>query len=188
MIVVNRDLQLRYTGAAVMVGGLTTILTTFFILLPLYVFKILVIPRFLPMPILAMMGLALAMNIFSVFILGLMLTNRIAGPLYSLVRAMRQTGRGDFNSHLIVRASDDLKFVIRHFNDMSAGLARLAKDDIESMDGLLVSANEVHNRLGSEPEQQQNAAAVRELMTEMEALRNRMVARVEPAATDEGQK
>lgn len=29
MIVVNRDLQLRYTGAAVLVGTMTTALTTF---------------------------------------------------------------------------------------------------------------------------------------------------------------
>jgi methyl-accepting chemotaxis protein len=182
MIVVNRDLQLRYTGAAVLVGTLTTLLTTFFILLPLYTFKILVIPRFLPLPFLILIAMALLMNILAVFVLGLMLTNRIAGPLYSLVRAMRQTGRGDFNSHLTVRSNDDLKFVIRHFNDMSAGLHRMTKDDIESVDKLMASINDLHNRLGSDPSQQSNAATVTSFMTEVNALRLKLSARVDSPA------
>lgn len=179
MIVVNRDLQLRYTGAAVLVGTLTTMLTTFFILLPLYVFKILVIPRFLPWPILLVMVLALVMNIFSVFILGLIMTNRIAGPLYALIRAMRQTGRGDFNAHLRVRATDDLKYVIRHFNDMTAALSRLTRDDIDSIDGLLIELNELHNRLGSDPEQQPNANSVLQFMRALQDLKFRFSSRVE---------
>ena len=187
MIVVNRDLQLRYTGAAVMVGTLTTFLTTFFILLPLYVFKILVIPRFLPWPILLVMILALVMNIFSVFILGLIMTNRIAGPLYALIRAMRQTGRGDFNAHLRVRATDDLKYVIRHFNDMAAGLSRLTRDDIDSVDAMLGKANEIHNRLGSEPDQQENASVTLRLMKDLQELKIRLNARVEPEVTSEDQ-
>lgn len=179
MIVVNRDLQLRYTGAAVLVGTMTTLLTTFFILLPLYTFKILIIPRFLPAPFMVMIVMALVMNVLAVFVLGLMLTNRIAGPLYSLVRAMRQTGRGDFNSHLTVRSNDDLKFVIRHFNDMSAGLNRMTKEDIESIDTLLESANDLHNRLGSDPDQQSNAAVMTAFVTNMTALRMRLSARVD---------
>ena len=179
MIVVNRDLQLRYTGAAVLVGSMTTLLTTFFILLPLYTFKILVIPRFLPAPFLVMIAMALLMNILAVFVLGLMLTNRIAGPLYSLVRAMRQTARGDFNSHLTVRSNDDLKFVIRHFNDMSAGLHRMTREDVESIDALLESANDLHNRLGSDPEQQANATAMTAFLANMNALRAKLSARVD---------
>jgi methyl-accepting chemotaxis protein len=187
MIVVNRDLQLRYTGAAVMVGTLTTFLTSFFILLPLYVFKILIIPRFLPWPIFFVMGLALVMNIFSVFILGLIMTNRIAGPLYALIRAMRQTGRGDFNAHLAVRSTDDLKYVVRHFNDMAASLSRLTKEDIDFIENLQQSANEIHNRLGSDPEQQQTASMLVHLMKEMQDLKVRLSERVEPPPAQESQ-
>lgn len=186
MIVVNRDLQLRYTGAAVLVGTLTTFLTTFFILLPLYVFKILVIPRFLPWPILLVMGLALVMNIFSVFILGLIMTNRIAGPLYALIRAMRQTGRGDFNVHLGVRNTDDLKYVIRHFNDMTAALSRMTKVDMEMLDGLMKNANELHNRIGSEPDQQDNAHTVLLLMKDLQQFKIQLNSRVEPPPAQEG--
>lgn len=187
MIVVNRDLQLRYTGAAVMVGTLTTCLTTFFILLPLYVFKILVIPRFLPWPILFVMALALLMNIFSVFILGLIMTNRIAGPLYALIRAMRQMGRGDFNAHLRVRATDDLKYVIRHFNDMAASLSRLTRDDIDNIDTMIARANELHNRLGSEPDQQENANVTLHLMKDLQDFKIQLNGRVEPQVTGENQ-
>jgi methyl-accepting chemotaxis protein len=179
MIVVNRDLQLRYTGAAVLVGTMTTVLTSFFILLPLYVFKILVIPRFLPWPILLVMGLALVMNIFSVFILGLIMTNRIAGPLYALIRAMRMTGRGDLTAHLGVRSTDDLKYVVRHFNDMTASLSRMTKDDIEIVDTLTKNVNELHNRFGSEPDQQENANVVLHLMKDLQDFKIRLTTRVE---------
>ncbi len=179
MIVINRDLQLRYTGAAVLVGTMTTVLTTFFILLPLYVFKILVIPRFLPWPILLVMGLALVMNIFSVFILGLIMTNRIAGPLYALIRAMRQTGRGDFNAHLGVRSTDDLKYVIRHFNDMTASLSRMTKEDLEALDVLIQNGNELHNRVGGDPDQQENAHVILHLMKELQEFKIRLASRVE---------
>ena len=179
MIVINRDLQLRYTGAAVLVGTMTTVLTTFFILLPLYVFKILVIPRFLPWPILLVMGLALVMNIFSVFILGLIMTNRIAGPLYALIRAMRQIGRGDFNAHLGVRSTDDLKYVIRHFNDMTASLSRMTKDDLEALDVLIQNGNELHNRVGGDPDQQENAHVILHLMKELQEFKIRLASRVE---------
>jgi len=185
MIVINRDLQLRYTGAAVLVGTMTTALTTFFILLPLYVFKILVIPRFLPWPILLVMGLALVMNIFSVFILGLIMTNRIAGPLYALIRSMRTTGRGDFTAHLGVRSTDDLKYVVRHFNDMTASLSRMTKDDMEVVDTLIKNVNELHNRFGSEPEQQENAHVVLHLMKDLQEFKIRLNARVE-APLNEG--
>lgn len=179
MLVVNRDLQLRYTGAAVLVGTMTTVLTSFFILLPLYVFKILVIPRFLPWPILLVMGLALVMNIFSVFILGLIMTNRIAGPLYALIRAMRMTGRGDLTAHLGVRSTDDLKYVVRHFNDMTASLSRMTKDDIEIVDTLTKNVNELHNRFGSEPDQQENANVVLHLMKDLQDFKIRLTTRVE---------
>ena len=179
LIVVNRDLQLRYTGAAVLVGTMTTVLTTFFILLPLYVFKILVIPRFLPWPILLVMGLALVMNIFSVFILGLIMTNRIAGPLYALIRAMRTTGRGDFNAHLGVRSTDDLKYVVRHFNDMTASLSRMTKDDMEVVDTLIKNVNELHNRFGSDPDQQENAHVILHLMKDLQEFKIRLNSRVE---------
>ncbi len=179
MIVVNRDLQLRYTGAAVLVGTMTTVLTSFFILLPLYVFKILVIPRFLPWPILLVMGLALVMNIFSVFILGLIMTNRIAGPLYALIRAMRMTGRGDLTAHLGVRSTDDLKYVVRHFNDMTASLSRMTKEDIEIVDTLTKNVNELHNRFGSEPDQQENANVVLHLMKDLQEFKIRLTTRVE---------
>ncbi|MCX6129316.1 MAG: hypothetical protein NTX25_09680, partial [Proteobacteria bacterium] len=55
LILINRDFQFRYTGAAVLVGLLSTTLTCSVILYPLYQFEILRIPRFLPWPILIVM-------------------------------------------------------------------------------------------------------------------------------------
>ena len=43
---INRDFQLRYTGAAVAVGILSTVFTSFIVLFPLYQFEILKIAQF----------------------------------------------------------------------------------------------------------------------------------------------
>ena len=87
---VNRDLQLRYTYAAVLVGMVTTILTIIIILYPLYSFEILRIPKFLPLPILISMGFASMVNILIVGYFGIIITHRIAGPVYALVKGFRK--------------------------------------------------------------------------------------------------
>src|SRR6186997_212279 len=87
---INRDFQMRYTLAAVVVGLLSTILTLIILLVPLYTFEILQIPRFLPLPIFGIMAMAAFVNILSVGLMGVFITHRIAGPMYSLVRSFRR--------------------------------------------------------------------------------------------------
>jgi hypothetical protein len=96
IFLVNRDFQLRYTRAAIGVGILSTALTTTIILYPLYTFEILRIPRFLPTPILATMAMACLVNIVFLAIMGIFVTHKIAGPMYSLVRHFRLVGMARF--------------------------------------------------------------------------------------------
>ena len=134
IILVNRDFQLRYAGAAVGVGLITTTLSVFVTLFPLYIFEVLRIPRFLPLPILGGMGIALIINVASVFGMGIMITHRIAGPMYSIVRHLRRIGLGYFGVHMRLREGDDLRYVVRNVNDMIDSLKFLTKQDLDSID------------------------------------------------------
>ena len=133
LYLVNRDFQLRYTGVAVIVGFASTVLTVLLILFPLYQFEILRIPRFLPWPILAMMAVAALANIFLVGILGIFITHRIAGPMYSLVREFRKIEEGSWAGQMRQRDGDDMRYVVRNFNAMLASLTERLHQDINAL-------------------------------------------------------
>lgn len=137
IFLVNRDFQLRYTKSAIVIGLVSTFLTSVVILYPLYQFQILRIPRFLPMPILFAMVLAALINIAIIGVMGILMTHRIAGPMYSLVRSMRLVSLGKFNGSMRLRDDDDLKFVVRNFNDMIAALRELTAEDIQAIESEL---------------------------------------------------
>lgn len=143
IFLVNRDFQLRYTGAAVIVGLTSTILTIFLILYPLYRFEILRIPRFLPLPILAIMGMAAIINITLVGMLGIIITHKMAGPMYSMVRHLRRIESGIWSGHMRLRKGDEMGYVVRNFNDMIDGLVRIAKLDVMHIDKILESIKSV---------------------------------------------
>ncbi|MFK7822883.1 MAG: hypothetical protein AB8G05_01915 [Oligoflexales bacterium] len=133
IFLVNRDFQMRYTKSAVVVGLVSTFLTTVVILYPLYQFQILRIPRFLPLPILIAMALAAVINISMIAVMGILMTHRIAGPMYSLVRSLRMVSLGKFNGTMRLRDDDDLRFVVRNFNDMTAALRSLTSEDLQTI-------------------------------------------------------
>lgn len=134
---VNRDFQLRYAYAAVVVGFLSTIVSVVALLYPLYQFEILRIPRFLPVPILAGMVLMVLINIGIVATLGLFITHRIAGPMYSLVRSFRRIEMGLWAGHMRLRQGDDLRYVVRNFNQMVDGLVQTGRNDVQKLDELI---------------------------------------------------
>ena len=113
---------MRYVRLAVFVGFVSTLLTIFLVVFPLFQFGILRFPNFLPTPFLIGMALAALVNFFIVGLGTVMLTHRVAGPMFSLVRQMRTLEIGNLRASLRVREKDDFKFVFRHFNEMRCTL------------------------------------------------------------------
>ena len=130
---VNRDLQLRYAGAVVVVGVVTTSLTGILILVPLYVFGILRIPVFVPLPFIVSMVVAALVNIAILGYLGIVVTNKIAGPMFSLMRHIRLVEEGYWGGSIRVRAGDEMHDIARNFNGMLSALGDCAKTDIEDV-------------------------------------------------------
>ncbi len=134
---INRDFQLRYSYTAACVGIVSTLVTAIVLLYPLYVFEILRIPRFLPWPILGIMVVAAIINISLIGFMGIFITHKIAGPMYSLVRSFRKIEMGRWAGHLTVRDGDELKYVIRNFNQLIDGLVEIGRQDVSIIDEVL---------------------------------------------------
>jgi hypothetical protein len=130
---INRDFQLRYAGAAVFVGLVTTILTAFVILFPLYIFEILRVPQFVPTPFMIAMVAAVFLNICLVAGTVVVLTHKIAGPIYSIVRNFRRVETGFWSSHVQLRQDDEMRYLARKFNDMIDGIITKGKGDLDAL-------------------------------------------------------
>ena len=126
-MVLIRDFQFRYAGAAVGVGVLSTVISAVLILYPLYTFEILRIPKFLPMPILISMVVAALLNITLIGLIGVYVTHSIAGPMYSVVREFRRVESGDWTSTMRQRKNDDLRYLVRNYNAMMDSLRNQGK-------------------------------------------------------------
>lgn len=161
---VDRSFQLKYTWAAVLVGVISTVLTAAVILYPLYVFEILRIPRFLPWPMLVSMVVALGINIFAVGFMGVFVTHRVAGPVFSIVRHLRRIASGKWTGHMRVRRGDELKMLVRNVNDLVDALGTEATTDLELIqrvrelrkdpkelvgDGISIALDRLHERVKS---------------------------------------
>lgn len=137
LYLINRDFQMRYTGAAIVIGCISTILTTALILFPLYQFEILRTPKFLPVPVLLMMCVAAAINVLLIGLLGVFITHRIAGPMYSLVRRFRMIEEGgEWKGDVKLRQDDDLRYVIRNFNGMVEAMVGMLHEDLELIESV----------------------------------------------------
>ena len=137
MYLINREFQLRYALAGVGAGLISTALTAFLILYPLFTFKILVMRQFLPLPILLGMLIAACFNAAMLMVFGIVMTQRIAGPMYNMVRHMRRLASGQWSTLMKTRPNDDLQLLVRNLNDISHELVKIAEDDIELLDQVI---------------------------------------------------
>ena len=137
LYLINRDFQLRYTRLAVVVGLVSTALTLFLILFPLFWFRIVRYPNFVPVPFLWAIGAAAVLNVLIVAFLGIMITHRIAGPMFSLVRHIRMMQSGRAVAPLKVREGDDLKYVVRNYNELMQYLYDRTARDKDRVDALI---------------------------------------------------
>ena len=134
ILIVDRALQFRYARLGMGVGFFSALLTAFLILYPLYYFRILVIPAFLPLPILLMMSSGVLINIIFIGFFTVSISHRIAGPIFSFVKKMRDIQAGDYShAHVGLRKTDDLIFLQKHYNETVDALIRITKSDLEAL-------------------------------------------------------
>ena len=133
IFLVNRDFQLRYVRLAVLVGICSTILTTLLIVFPLAQFRIIRFPIFLPPPFLIAILASAVMNTLLVTLLGVHVTHKIAGPMFSMTRQMRQLELNQKFTPVRIRESDDLQHLVRSYNAMIAQLRQCTEADVQTL-------------------------------------------------------
>ena len=169
IILINRDFQLKYTGIAAGVGVVTTGLSILVILGPLYVFEILRIPKFLPLPILSGMLVALLVNVLALSYVAVHVTHRIAGPMYSIVRHLRKIAAGRWAIPMRIRDEDELKFVVRNVNDLVSSLKDIALEDLRDVQSAMTALEAI----------QPSADPVQKVVETLDAVKQRLILRLE---------
>ena len=145
---VNRDFQMRYTGAGIIAGLISTIVTTILIIYPLFEFKIIRIGMFLPPPVFLFMLAAGVVNCLLQLMFGIMLTHRVAGPMFAIIRHMRKIGNGHWKVNMRQRPTDDLQMMVRHLNEMSESLVDAASKDLESISKIRTAVADFKGEIG----------------------------------------
>lgn len=136
---VNRELQLKFAGSAVVIGLSSSVVSAGMLLWAFYAFNIWQGQR-LPTPILLVFGFVLLVNVAGIYFSTLMATSRIVGPLFNLLKQFNRLSRGDFSSTARFRKGDEIHYVARRFNEM---VERLSGRDAEIFDKI----DEAHKAL-----------------------------------------
>jgi HAMP domain-containing protein len=137
LVLINRDFQLRYAAVGGVIGATTTVFAAIVILLPLFYFKLLVIPKFLPVPIFIVMGTVLIINILIIAVFGVYLTHRIAGPMFAISRFLRLLENGQYQGALQVRVKDEMSYLVRNINGLAESLRSRTASDLDRLDSYL---------------------------------------------------
>jgi methyl-accepting chemotaxis protein len=177
---INRDFQLRYTRLALLVGAGSTVLTVVLILYPLFQFRILRFPMFVPPPFIAAIAAASILNFALVAWMGILITHRIAGPMFSLVRQIRKLQTGNFHGEFRIRTGDDLKYLVRNFNDLLDFLVRLTQQDRERLDVIVAKVEAARS-------ESPGSSTLAELQALAGELRGSVAARLEPPRRADGE-
>lgn len=130
IVLVNRELQFKLSLFGALVGLVSSIIGVLLILYPLYVFEVIRISNFLPLPVYFVIGLSILVNSGFVILFGIHITHKIVGPIYGLIRKLRQVEKGDWSVKMRSRDTDELKYLVRNYNNMIEGLQQQAKDEI----------------------------------------------------------
>jgi len=177
IFLINRDFQLRYIRAAVLVGLCSTMLTMFLILYPLFYLKVLRFPNFLPPPFLIACAVAALLNFFLIAFLGVRHSHRIAGPVFAMVRYLRSLQSGHYGEKMRVRDSDELKYLARHIGDLGIILREKTSGDLAHLDEIISIVGKSQDTLTKEDRIQ--------VLTVCERLKSEFTARIIETETDQ---
>lgn len=110
-------MQFRYARTSLGVGVGTTTVSIGLVLWSFWAFNIWQGQR-LPGIIQAIIALALVVNLLGVFFVTIVITHRVVGPMFNLLRQFSHVSRGDFGAMARFRENDEMHYVARRFNEM----------------------------------------------------------------------
>lgn len=156
---VKAGLQFRYIGAilgTVFVIAAVCITTTYFNLLVLLGEKLAnVYPQGRLMITLQEVNLVAFYRVLIlipfVALVGLLLSHRIAGPVFRIEKVLKDVGKGNLNVSLQLRKKDELKSMADTINDMTAALRETEKSNQKLIREVSSVSSNIKSLLSKEP-------------------------------------
>lgn len=130
---VDRSFQLKLALKGAGIGLISSIFGLAVVWYPLYLFERLPLGMALPPIIYGVIALAVIANIVAIVSFGIRTSHRVAGPVYSIVRHMRRVEKGQKVGLLKARQSDELKYLVRNYNNLLVGLELSRAGQIEEL-------------------------------------------------------
>lgn len=118
---VNRELQLKFAGSALVMGLVCSLSSLAILLISFWSFGIWQGQR-LPAMVIAAIIFSIIVNLAGIMLTSILSTQRIVGPLFNLLKQFQRVARGDFRAHAKFRATDEIHYVARRFNEMLSRL------------------------------------------------------------------
>lgn len=114
---VNREMQSKYAWSGVVIGLTSSALSAGMLLWSFYAFNIWQGQR-LPREVVFVIGCVLFFNAASIYVATVVSTQRIAGPLFNLLKQFQRVGQGHLGTRVVFRKGDEIHYVGRRFNEM----------------------------------------------------------------------
>ena len=130
---VNRELQLKFAGSALVMGLACSISSSAIILVSFWSFGIWQGQR-LPAMVIAAIIFSMWVNMVGIMLTSILSTQRIVGPLFNLLKQFQRVSRGDFKAYAKFRTSDEIHYVARRFNEMLMRLDEREAEIFEHLD------------------------------------------------------
>jgi len=148
---IAKSIQIRYVGLILIGMFLTAVITGYTvyttILLMLGERLAVVYPQGLLMDIIREANMVLVIRLIPlgllVVLIGLVLSNRIAGPIYRIQKFIIKISRGKYNVKLKLRKKDELKDVAASLNSLASRLDRQRGRALEEVETALDAAGEL---------------------------------------------
>jgi methyl-accepting chemotaxis protein len=115
--VVNREMQSKYAWSGVLIGLASSALSAGMLLWAFWSFNIWQGQR-LPRPVIVVIGVVLLMNAGGIYVATVLSTQRIAGPLFNLLKQFQRVAGGALDTRATFRKGDELHYVGSRFNEM----------------------------------------------------------------------
>jgi methyl-accepting chemotaxis protein len=131
--VVNSEMQNKYAWSGVLIGLASSALAAGMLLWSFWSFNIWQGQR-LPRPIIVVIAVVLVMNASGIYIATVLSTQRIAGPLFNLLKQFAKAASGSLDTRVVFRKGDELHYVGRRFNDMMNSLQEREQKIFEEVD------------------------------------------------------
>ena len=176
---IARKLQIRYISLILLFMFATAIVTGYMVYITTWVMfgekLAAVYPQGLLLDIVKQVNMVLLMRLLFlsplVILIGLILSNRIAGPIYRIKRFLRQVSSGDYGEQLKLREKDELQDIAAAINHLVSKLSSEQTRRHERVSILKSRADELEAALASgEMDREKSLAEVRQIKEDLERL------------------